>query len=317
MQVYFNLGLTLMRKSIAVGVTLSLLWIAACTSTPEKAETPAEDTAAYVATINEWHKQRIGSLKKEDGWLALAGLFWLEPGENTFGSAPGNDLVFPEGKIAAKAGAFILADNQVKVKLNTGADVLLDGKPVTEAMVYTSDTAAAPQLKHGSLTWFVIKRGDKYAVRLLDAENEVRTTFKGIDRYEVNPAWKLEATLEPNTTGRKISITNVLGQTSQEETPGALVFNVDGKTYKLDALKEGDQLFIIFADKTNGHETYGAGRYLYTELPDANGKTTIDFNKAYNPPCAFVTYATCPLPPKQNFMPIPVPAGEKAFEGAH
>jgi uncharacterized protein len=286
----------------------------ACNNTPE---TTPEDKVAYVATIDAWHEQRVENLKKEDGWLALAGLFWLEPGENTFGSDPANAIVFPEGKIAAKAGTFILADNQVKVKLDAGTDVEMDGKPVREAIVYSSDTVDAPKLKHGSLTWFVIKRGDKYGVRLLDTESDIRKNFTGIDRYDVNPAYKIQAKLEPNTTGRKISITNIVGQVSEEETPGALVFTIDGKQHKLDALKEGEELFVIFADKTNGHETYGAGRYLYTDLPDADGNVTIDFNKAYNPPCAFVTYATCPLPPKQNFLQVAIPAGEKSFEANH
>ena len=301
----------------ALALTAGLASITACTSTPENTAATTENTETYVASIDQWHQERIERLKKEDGWLALAGLFWLEPGENTFGSAPDNDLVFPEGKIADHAGTFILANNQVKMKVNEGAEVLLDGQTVLEALAFIADTAEAPHLKHGSLTWFVIKRGDKYGVRLLDAESDVRTSFKGIDRYAVNPDYKVEATLEPNTTGRTISITNVLGQTSDEATPGALVFTIDGKEHKLDALQEGDQLFILFADKTNGHETYGAGRYLYTNLPDKNGKVTLDFNKAYNPPCAFVTYATCPLPPKQNFLQVAIPAGEKAFEGGH
>ncbi|MEJ8756264.1 DUF1684 domain-containing protein [Pontibacter sp. H259] len=293
-------------------LTISIILLSACTNTEK-----SEDPAAYEASINEWHTERLNNLKKEDGWLALAGLFWLEPGKNTFGSATDNNIVFPEGKIAAHAGAFILEGNQVKTILTPDANVLLDGKTIQEALIYTSGDTLVPRLKHNSLTWFVIERGGKYGVRLLDTESEIRTNFKGIDRYKVDPAYRLEATLEPNTTGRKIAITNIVGQTSDEETPGALVFTLDGKTHKLDALKEGEQLFVIFADKTNGHQTYGAGRYLYTNLPDANGKVILDFNKAYNPPCAFVTYATCPLPPKQNFLPVPVPAGEKAFEESH
>ncbi len=304
-----------MRSTLTAFALLTIVALfSACNTAPE---TTPEDKATYEQTINQWHAQRISNLKKEDGWLALAGLFWLEPGENTFGSDSSNDLVFPQDKIAAKAGTFILADDQVVIKLPESPEILIDGKQAKEAIVFESDTVDAPKLTHGPLTWFVIKRGDKYAVRLLDVESEIRTKFTGIERYDVKPDWKLQARLEPNTTGRTIAITNVLGQTSQEETPGALVFTVDGKEYKLDALKEGEELFIIFADKTNGHETYGAGRYLYTSLPDENGNVTIDFNKAYNPPCAFVTYATCPLPPKQNFLPIAVPAGEKSFEGTY
>ncbi|NEM98184.1 DUF1684 domain-containing protein [Pontibacter burrus] len=299
----------------AAALVFGVATISSCTSSPEsEATATTEDAAAYKATIEAWHEQRIGNLKKEDGWLALVGLFWLEPGENTFGSGPGNDLVFPEGKIAEQAGTFVLADNQVKVKLKEGVDVQLDGKPVQEAIVYSSDTVEAPKLKHGSLTWFVIKRGDKYGVRLLDTESDIRKNFAGINRYEVNPAYNIQAKLEPNNTGRTITITNIVGQTSQEETPGTLVFKIDGKEQRLDVLQEGNQLFVIFADKTNGHETYGAGRYLYTDLPDENGNVMVDFNKAYNPPCAFVTYATCPLPPKQNFLQVEVPAGEKSFE---
>jgi len=315
LQVKLFIQRTKQMKSIkaALLLTITIGWFTACTTNTEK----QEDPAAYEASINEWHQDRSERLKKEDGWLALAGLFWLEPGENTFGSASDNAIVFPEGKIAEHAGALILEGNQVKVKLTADAEVQVNGKTVQDALIYTSGDTAATQLKHGPLTWFVIERGGKFGVRLLDVESEIRSQFTGIDRYKVDPTYKFTAKLEPNTTGRKVAITNVLGQTSEEETPGALVFTIDSKEHKLDALKEGDQLFILFADKTNGHETYGAGRYLYTDLPDANGNVTIDFNKAYNPPCAFVTYATCPLPPKQNFLPIPVPAGEKAFEGAH
>lgn len=299
----------------AVALVFGVATISSCTNSPDsEAIATTEDAAAYKATIDAWHEQRIENLKKEDGWLALVGLFWLEPGENTFGSGPGNDLVFPEGKIAEQAGTFVLADNQVKVKLKEGVGIQLDGKPVQETIVYSSDTVEAPKLKHGSLTWFVIKRGDKYGVRLLDTESDIRKNFAGIDRYEVNSAYNIQAKLEPNTTGRTIAITNIVGQTSQEETPGTLVFKIDGKEQRLDVLQEGEQLFVIFADKTNGHETYGAGRYLYTDLPDENGNVMVDFNKAYNPPCTFVTYATCPLPPKQNFLQVEVPAGEKSFE---
>lgn len=272
----------------------------------------ADTDSSYVASIEEWHATRLDNLQKEDGWLALAGLYWLEPGENTFGSAKSNKIVFPEGKIAAQAGSFILDGDVVKLQVSKAADITINNEPVKQQVVYTSGTEHAPEMRYGSLKWVVIKRGDKYGVRLWDAKSEARQAFAGIERYPVLPTWKLEARLEQNPLPKQIPITNVLGQTSQEPSPGAVVFTVEGQQYRLDALEEGEELFIIFADKTNGTDTYGSGRYLYMPKPGADGKTVIDFNKAYSPPCAFTGFATCPLPPKQNFLPISITAGEKS-----
>lgn len=278
---------------------------------------PEADTA-YEASIDQWHAAREANLQQEDSWLALTGLYWLEPGENTFGSATHNDVVFPEGKIAAQAGSFILDGNAVRLQVNDGVNVQLNGEPLQqEAVVFAPEMEHAPELRHGPLKWTVIKRGDKYGVRLWDTESEARESFTGIARYPVQAAWKLEARLEQNPLPKQIPITNVLGQTSHEPSPGAVIFAVDGQQYRLDALEEGEELFIIFADKTNGTETYGSGRYLYIPKPGPDGKTVIDFNKAYNPPCAFTGYATCPLPPKQNFLPVTVTAGEKSYGEGH
>lgn len=295
-----------------------ILGLAACTSKQEPTtQTTVQDFAAYEASINAWHQERKAKLKAEDGWLALAGLFWLNEGENTFGSAAGNDLVFPEGKIAAQAGTFILSGNEVTLQVHNKTAILVNNKQVTEAIVFERGTKDAPEMKYGSLKWYVIKRGNKYGIRLRDTQSDARLNFKGITRYPVTTDWRVEARLESGIFPKKIAITNVLGQTTQEKSPGALVFTVDGKEHRLDALGEGDSYFVIFADKTNGTETYGAGRYLYADKPGADGKIILDFNKATNPPCAFVPYATCPLPPKQNFLTIPVPAGEKSYEEAH
>ncbi|RIJ42986.1 DUF1684 domain-containing protein [Pontibacter oryzae] len=281
------------------------------TGNHEQATTSVAIDSAYVASIDAWHAERVANLRKEKSWLALAGLFWLEPGSNSFGSAAGNAIVFPEGKIADKAGAFILTDGTVKLQPSPGTEIQVDGAPVTQTQViYTSEMEHAPEMRHGTLRWVVIQRGDKYGVRLWDAENEALKNFTGIKRYRTRPEWKMEATLEQNPLPKQIAITNVLGQTSQEPSPGAVVFTLEGKQYRLDALEEGEELFIIFADKTNGTDTYGSGRYLYMPKPGPDGKTEIDFNKAYNPPCAFTGFATCPLPPKQNHLPIAVTAGE-------
>ncbi len=295
----------------------AVLLATACSEPERKPETAAANEATYVAEIDQWQQEREASLKAADGWLTLAGLFWLEEGENTFGSSKENDIVFPEGKIPAQAGIITLKNGIVSTTIADGVEVKLNDQPVQQATLYTSDQDTVPQLTHGTLTWFAIRRGDKYGIRLRDSQNEALTHFKGIDRYQATLDWKVEATLEPHPTPKQISITNIVGQTSQENSPGTLVFTVEGKQHRLDALEEGDKLFIIFADKTNGIDTYGAGRYLYADKPGADGKVILDFNKAYNPPCAFVTYATCPLPPRQNFLSIPVPAGEKAYEVGH
>ena len=309
-----------MYKNKLAAFAVAGLLLTGCTGSQSENQGVAVGAAtdeAYVESIDQWHVGREANLQKESGWLALAGLFWLEEGENTFGSAAGNDLVFPEGKIAAHAGTLLLTGDEVRLQTKKDADVTLNGVPAEEAVVYTSGMQEVPEMRHGSLSWFVIKRGDKYGVRLRDAESPAIAAFKGIARYPVQAAWKLEARLEQNPLPKQIAITNVLGQTSQEPSPGAVVFTVDGQEHRLDALEEGDELFIIFADKTNGTETYGSGRYMYIPKPGADGKTTIDFNKAYNPPCAFTGFATCPLPPKQNFLPIAVAAGEKAYEVGH
>ncbi len=305
-----------MKKAFILSAILSFLSLTACThSAKEKSIAIAENS--YKQSINEWHRSREESLKADDGWLAVAGLFWLKEGHNTFGSANSNDIVFPEGKIAEQAGKFILTDNEVLLEADTTAGIIIDGVDLKQGVIYSADMKQAPVMKHGSLSWYVIKRGDKYGIRLRDTESEARKNFTGIKRYPVTLDWKLEAKLELNPFPKQVAITNVLGQTSQEQSPGALVFKIAGQQYRLDVLEEGAELFVIFADKTNGKETYGAGRYLYVDKPDGDGKTVIDFNKSTNPPCAFTSFATCPLPPKQNFLDVEILAGEKAYEVTH
>jgi uncharacterized protein (DUF1684 family) len=167
-------------------------------------------------------------------------------------------------------------------------------------------------LQYGSLKWFIIKRGQKYAIRLRDLKSPYLEELSSIDNFDINPKWKIKARFE-KTEGKKIPILDVTGQTNQQDSPGKLVFNIKRKTYSLDALAEGDELFIIFGDKTNKVSTYGGGRYIYTSQPDKDGFVWIDFNKAYNPPCAFTPFATCPLPPQQNILKVKIEAGEKTY----
>ncbi|MCX7797200.1 MAG: DUF1684 domain-containing protein [Melioribacter sp.] len=266
----------------------------------------------YINEIKSWHKRRIENLKKENGWLNLIGLYWLKEGENKFGSDKSNDIIFPSNT-PAFIGKFYLKDSTVKVKINEGVNVLIDGKKIKSAEMKNDLQNNPTILAYGSFRWNLIKRGKKYGIRLRDLESELVKNFKGIETFPINEDWKLEAKFEPYKPYKKIFIPNVLGSVEEKYSPGALIFNKDGKTFKVDVLDEGDSYFIIFADETNGIETYGAGRFLYVEKPKVNNKIYIDFNKAYNPPCAFTKFATCPLPPPQNFLKLRITAGEKNY----
>ena len=169
-------------------------------------------------------------------------------------------------------------------------------------------------LRRGSLLFYLIRRGDKIGVRVKDSQSEARRNFRGLDYFPIDPGWRIEARFEPYDPPRSISVPNVLGQDNDEKSPGAIVFEHGGKTYRLDPVLEPGETdyFVIFGDRTNGKTTYGAGRFLYV-APPVGGKTVIDFNKAYNPPCVFTDFATCPLPPPQNKLPIPVEAGEEEY----
>lgn len=291
---------------------VSVLTLVNCDS--KKSDQPLLSPQAYKVEVEEWYQKRLTELKGDNGWLNLAGLFWLKEGINTVGSDGSNDLVFPKGKIAAKAGFFLVKNTVVQLNVLPGVDISDRGIPITEKIIFHPDSAKNSLLSHGSLQWFVIKRDDQVGIRLRDLESKLIEEFTGIERYQVNPEWRVEATLEIPVAPRKIDITNVLGQTTAQTSPGTLVFTLKGKEYRLDALEGGkDELFIILGDLTNETETYPAGRYMYIKIPDANGRTIIDFNKAYNPPCAFTPFATCPLPPAQNVLQIAIQAGEKNY----
>ncbi len=273
----------------------------------------AQTMTPYQQDIDAWHSHRIEQLKAPAGWLNLAGLYWLEEGKNSFGSGRQNKIVFPAGTIAEKAGVFELTGNTVKLFVEDNTAINVDGKAAKEAVIFNSDSAREPMVSSGHLRWTIIRRGEKIGIRLRDLQSPLVTQFKDIDRYPVDTSWRLKAVLEPDAQPRKIAITNVLGQTNEQRTPGKLVFTIQNKQYTLDALEEDDELFIIFGDETSGKTTYPSGRFLAVKKPDSNGVTIIDFNRAYNPPCAFTSYATCPLPPRQNILPLAVTAGEKNY----
>ncbi|HXO22494.1 MAG TPA: DUF1684 domain-containing protein [Thermoanaerobaculia bacterium] len=296
-----------------------LLFAAIGPGLPAAAAAPAgADTAAYRESIAAWHRERIADLKNQDGWLTLVGLFWLQEGENRFGSGVANRVIFPAGKAPELAGTLVLHGKEVSVQVAPGVAVTADGKPVTSA-VLAADAAGKPTvLALGSLRFFVIQRGDRVGIRVKDTQSPALAAFHDVDTFPVSETWRVEARFEPYQPPKKVAVPNVLGQVTESPSAGAVVFEKDGRTYRLDAFqdpKQGD-LSFVFGDATNGHETYGAGRFLETDAPK-DGRVMIDFNRAYNPPCAFTAFATCPLPPKENKLALRVEAGEKKYGEGH
>lgn len=274
-----------------------------------------EKPDSYTEEILDWHKKRIENLTKKDGWLSLVGLYWLKEGENKFGSDKSNDIVFP-ANAPAFIGTFILEDGGVTAKMNPGIGIYVDTMLVEKIKMKDDQTENPTILRLGTLSWYVIKRTIGLGIRVKDSENHLIKDFKGIETYPVDIKWRLAAQFIPYDPPRIITVPDILGTVEDTPSPGALSFFINDKQFTLDVIDAGRQFYIIFGDITNGKETYGAGRFLYVDKPDSSNITTIDFNKAYNPPCAFTKFATCPLPPKQNLLRAEIKAGEKKYEGA-
>ena len=288
-----------------VAISLALLALSACRPAEKKAA--SEDQAGYRKEIADWQGNRATRLEAEDSWLTLIGLHWLREGENTVTlRKAGAPLV----KIDLAAG---------KATLHPVPPMTAEGKPLTGPTVLLSDAdeKGPTVVQMDTVRFNVIKRGERYALRVKDAAAETRTHFAGLEYFPIDPKWRVEARLERYNPPKKVAIDDITGMRSETDIPGALVFTVDGKEYRIDPLPEGDELFIIFKDTTSRDATYPAGRYLYAKMPGADGKVIVDFNKAYNPPCAFTPFATCPLPPPQNRLPIRIEAGEKKYSGGH
>lgn len=293
----------------------------------------------YEDEVRGWQDEREASLRQEEGWLSLVGLHWLDQEENTVGGAPGNDLVFPKAP-----------ERICTLRLDRGAEgpiVTLEPEPgvglalvdsdegddegdgdltelVTEPRRMVPDTEeGTTRLALGPLRFWLIERGDRVGVRVLDRQSPALEAFEGLEYFPIDPAWRVEARLVPKE-GLTVSVPNVLGQISEQPCPGEVVFRVPGvgegagREARLLPMDAGDHLFLVFGDRTNGRATYGGGRFLYAEKPaadDPDGRLILDFNFAYNPPCAFTEFATCPLPPRANKLPVAVEAGEKAYAG--
>jgi uncharacterized protein (DUF1684 family) len=272
----------------------------------------------YVKEINEWDQKRINRLKADDGWLNLVGRFWLKQGESTFGSAKDNDIVVESSKLQEHIGSFIFEDSVVTFRALDGVDVMLGDMSVKEIVLVDDQKNDVTVLQIGSVKFNLIVRDTLYGIRFRDLNSDLVKNFKGVDRFPIDESWKIIAKFEAYNPVKEIDVPNVLGQISKEKSPGAVVFERDGKTHRIDAVDEGgDRLFLIIADQTSGEETYGGGRFMYVNKPDSTGTILLDFNKAYNPPCVFTKYATCPLPPLQNYLKLKIEAGEKVYGEGH
>jgi hypothetical protein len=277
---------------------------------------PAWSGETYRAEVEEWREAREARLAADGGWLTLAGLFWLKEGPNRFGTDASADIVLPEGSAPAHAGAFVFEEGKTALRLESGVRGTVGGTTVTGPRVMQPDASGRPDvLKLGALSLYVIQRGDRYGIRVKDKNSPIRREFAGLRWFDIDEGYRIEARWISHGTPRPLKVPNILGQVSTMPSPGYAEFELDGQVVRLTGVLEDPQsveLFFIMRDKTSGKETYGAGRFLYSDLPK-QGRVILDFNKAYNPPCAFTPYATCPLPPKENWLPVAVEAGEKSY----
>jgi uncharacterized protein (DUF1684 family) len=286
------------------------------------AMTAGTTDAAYRAEIEKWRQQREARLTSDNGWLTVAGLFWLKEGDNRFGSSPLNDIVLAEPSVAAEAGNFILSNGKITLHVNStaaGAKVLVDGKPVhgDAVMLPDSDDKGPSVLTIGDLTLLVHASGSRLGIRLKDKDSRLRREFAGLTWFPVDESYRVTAQYLPYATPKEVEIPNILGDVDKMASPGEVTFTLQGKQLRMEAVQDDpNSLWFIFRDMTSGKETYGAARFLYSGLP-ANGKVVLDFNKAYNPPCAFNPYTTCPLPPPENRLPVRIEAGEMKYSHGH
>jgi len=275
----------------------------------------AQKSNTYTKSVNDWHKARIADLKTPTGWLNLEGLFWLQKGVNSFGNKEGSDCRYNNASFPAELGSFIYEGDSVVWVNQKNYTIKVNGQQVVGQVpikVFSKEEQAMT-MSWSDYTWTIIKREDKMGVRFRNLKAKTLINFKGIERFPIDANWRVKASMVAPSQNF-LMITNVLGQTTATKTAGKLIFTINNKEYSLDVIDEGGpKYFIVFADETAGKTTYGAGRFIEINKPDALGNTEIDFNIAYNPPCAFTAFATCPLPPPQNRLKLAITAGEKNY----
>ena len=304
-----------LRHCIAAFSCLFVLTFASgCKQRPGSA-----DIEGHRKEIEEWREQRLTRLQRDDGWLTLAGLFWLKEGENRFGTDSTNVIVLPRGTGPSVAGSIWLDKGLTRLVSQVESKVSYRDSTVTAlSMINDADKAGSTIVSLGTVSFYVIKRGNQIGVRVKDKENPARLHFAGLEYFPIDLKWRVEATFVPYVPPKQIEIVDMVGITETSACPGSLKFELDGKQYTIDPVIERgseDKLFLMLADETNRKETYAVGRQLYTPLPGADNKVIIDFNKAYNWPCVFTPYATCPIAPRQNHLALRIEAGEKMYKG--
>ena len=263
-----------------------------------------------------WRDKRRSDLLQPEGWTSLVGLHWLDPGAHYIGSGAGNGIQLTMGP--AHLGMVDIGTRLVRFVPDKAAQLTLDGQPLSAGATLRTDAdPAGPSVigfDEGRGHATVIERNDRYALRVKHADAPSRIHFTGLDYWPADPSWKIQGRFVAHPPGRTIEVANIIGGLDAMANPGVVEFERDGKTWRIEALDEGEGvLFLVFADRTNGHGSYGAGRFLDAPMPDAQGHVTLDFNQARNPPCAFTSFATCPLPPPENRLDLEITAGEKAY----
>ena len=299
-------------RSIHRSIALTCL-LAACGGAQSPPIAPTETAPDAWRT---WRERRETSIAGEDGWLTLIGLHWLPEGDWSLGSDPGATIVLPADRAPARAGWLAVGDGGVDFVPQLEGAVTLAGTPVIDPIPLRPDVPGPPTiLELGSLRMHVIARGDRLGLRVKDRASPARASFHGIPVFDYDPRYRVRARFEPAAEGEGLPIANVLGQVEDVPLAGRLRFELEGQSLVLLTTLEGETLAeglgVMLRDTTSGEETYGAGRYLEVEAPDAESRTTIDFNLAYTPPCGFTDHATCPLPPPENELPIAIRAGER------
>jgi uncharacterized protein len=267
--------------------------------------------ATYRASVDKWRRAYEAALKSDDGWLTVTGLFWLHEGENKFGSDPLNDIVLTEGNVPAELGSFNMHEGKIEVRINAGVQIKLKGQAVQSAAILPD---SEDRLALGDLSLLVHKSGERYAVRLKNKNSKLRKNFAGLSWFPVDEHYRVTAKFVTYESPRELEIQNQAGDTLKIPSPGYAEFTLAGEQYRLEAITQASGLNFIFRDLTSGKETYAAARFLDTPAPK-DGQLILDFNEAYNPPCAYNPYTTCPLPTPENRLRIRIAAGEMMYKG--
>ena len=267
----------------------------------------------YDADVAKWRSEYQKKLTSETGWLTLAGLFWLKEGSNTVGKGDSFDIKLTENFEGEKFGDVELRDGKVTLVVEPDVEAKVDGNLISRLELGSDDKGKPKIVETGTQLFFLIKREDRLGIRLKDKRSPKLLNFTGLHWFPVDERYRVEASFEPFEVPREILVPNVLGGTFKYKSPGLIHFKIRGKQVSLQPVEEDDKLFIIFRDTTSKKDTYAAGRFLYA-AKQVDGKVTLDFNKAENPPCAYTPFATCPLPPPQNRLSVAIKAGEKRFD---